>query len=71
MLEDVERTTIGSYGVSGIVWHGTIRKNYIEYARCRVTNDAFSQQNSEHNQHLTTCRMRGILIVNVQGRLVW
>ena len=70
MLEDVERTTIGSYGVSGVVWHGTIRKNYVEYASCHVTNDAFSQRNSEHNQHLTTCRMRGIPTVNVQGRLV-
>ena len=70
MLEDVECTTIGSYGVSGVVWHGTVRKNYVEHASCRVTNDAFSQRNSEHNQHLTTCKMCGIPIVNVQGRLV-
>ena len=70
MLEDVERTTIGSYGVSGVVWHGTVCKNYVEYASCHVTNDVFSQRNSEHNQQLTTCRMCGIPIVNVQGRLV-
>ena len=70
MLEDVERTTIGSYGVSGVVWHGTIRKNYVEHASCHVTNDAFSQRNSERNQHLRTCRMRGIPIVNVQCCLV-
>ena len=52
MLEDVERTTIGSYGVSGVVWYGTVRKNYVEHASCHVTIDAFSQRNSEHNQHL-------------------
>ena len=70
MLEDVERTTIGSYGVSGVLWHGTVRKNYVEHASCHVTIDTFSQRNSKHNQHLTICRMRGIPIVNVQGRLV-
>ena len=70
MLEDVELTTIGSYCVSGVVWHGTVLKNYIEHASCHVTNDAFSQRKSEHNQHLATCRMCGIPIVNVQGRLV-
>ena len=70
MLEDEECTTIDSYGVSGVVWHGTIRKNYVEHASCHVTNNAFSQQNSEHNQHLTTGRMRRIPIINVQGRLV-
>ena len=70
MLEDVELTTIGSYGVSGVVWHGTILKNYVEHASCHVTNNVFSQRKSEHNQHLATCRMRGIPIVNVQGRLV-
>ena len=32
MLKDTERTTIGSYGMSGVVWHGTIHKNYIEHA---------------------------------------
>ena len=69
-LKDVERTTIGSYGVSGVVWHGTVYKKYVEHASCHVTIDAFSQRNSKHNQHLTTCRMRGIPIVNVQGRLV-
>ena len=57
MLEDAERTTIGSYGMSGI---GTVRKNYIEHASCHVTIDAFSRRNSEHNQHLATCRMSGI-----------
>ena len=67
MLEDVERTTIGSCRVSGVVWYGTVHKNYVEHASCHVRNDAFSQQNSEHNQHLTTCRMRGIPVVNVQG----
>ena len=67
MLEGVERTTIGSYGVSGVVWHGTVRKNYVEHASCHVT---IGQRTSEHNQHLTTCRIRGIPIVNVQGRLV-
>ena len=70
MLENVERTTIGSYGVSGVVWHGTVHKNYVEHASYHLTNDVFSQRNSEHNQHLTTCKMREILIVNVQGRLV-
>ena len=70
MLEDVEHTTIGSYGVSDVVWHGTIRKNYVEHVSCHVTNDVFSQRNSEHNEHLTTCRMCGIPIVNVQGGLV-
>ena len=34
MLEDAEHTTIGSYGVSGIVWYGTICKNYVEHACC-------------------------------------
>ena len=70
MLDNVERTTISSYGVSGVVWYGTVRKNYVEHARYHVTNDAFSQRICEHNQHLTTCTMRGIPIVNVQGRLV-
>ena len=70
MLEDVERTTIGSYGVSGVVWQGIVRKKYVEHASCHVTNDVFSQRNSEHNQHLPTCRRHGIPIVNVQGRLV-
>ena len=64
MLEDTERTNIGSYGVSGI---GTVRKNYVARARCHVTINAFSQRNSEHNQHLATCRISGIPIVNVQG----
>ena len=67
LLQDLERTTIASNGMSGIVWHGTVRKNYVEHASCHVTNDAFSQRNSEHNQHLTTCRMHGIPIDNVQG----
>ena len=43
MLEDAECTTIGIYGVSGIVWYGTVRKNYVEHASCHVTIDAFSQ----------------------------
>ena len=34
ILEDVERTTIGSYGVSGVVWHGTVRKNYVQHVSC-------------------------------------
>ena len=67
ILKDVERTTISSYGVSGI---GTVRKNYVEHASCHVTIDVFNQCNSEHNQHLATCRISGIPIVNVQGRLV-
>ena len=66
----MERTTIGSYGVSGVVWHGTVRNSYVEHASCHVTNDAFSQRSSERNQHLRTCRMRGIPIVNVQDCLV-
>ena len=56
MLEDVECTTIGSYGVSGVVWHGTVRKNYVEHMSCHVTNDALSPRNSERNQHPTTYR---------------
>ena len=43
MLEDAERTTIGSYGVSGIVWYVPSVKNYVEHASCHVTIDAFSQ----------------------------
>ena len=68
MLEDAERTTIGSYSVSGIAmaWY----QNYFEHASCHVTINAFCQRNSEHNQHLATCRMSGIPIVNVQGCLV-
>ena len=42
MLEDAECSTIGSYGVSGIVRHGTVRKNYVEHVSCHVTLDAFS-----------------------------
>ena len=71
MLEDAERTTIGSYSVSGIAmaWYRPY-KNYVEHANCcHVTIDAFCQRNSEHNQR--PCRMSGIPIVNVQGRLVW
>ena len=48
----------------------TVHKNYVKHVSCHVTIDAFSQRNSEHNQHLATCRMSGIPIVNVQGRLV-
>ena len=49
----------------------TVRKDYVEHMSCHVAIDAFSQRNSEHNQHLATCRMSGIPIVNVlQGHLV-
>ena len=70
MLEDAERTTIGSYSVSGIAmaWYtGTVRKNYIEHTSCHVTINAFCQRNSEHNQHLATCTMSGIPIVKGIG----
>ena len=68
MFEDAERTTIDNYGVIGIAmaWYCP----YVEHASCRVTIDTFRQRNSEHNQHLPTCRMSGIPIVNVQGHLV-
>ena len=68
MLEDAERTTIGSYGVSGIAMAYGMVPNYVEHASCHVTIDAFCQRNSDH---LATCRMSGIpAIVNAQGRLV-
>ena len=35
------------------LWHGSIHKNYVEYASCYVKNDAFSKRNSEH---YNTCR---------------
>ena len=70
MLKDVERTTIGRYGVSRVDMAWYTVSNYVEHASCHVTINAFFQRNSEHNQHLTTCRMRGIPIVNVQGSLV-
>ena len=56
MLEDVERTTIGSYGVSGVVWHGTVRKNYVEHASCHVTIDVFNLA-SEIPSTINTCRL--------------
>ena len=44
MLEDAERTTIGSYGVSGIamgLWHGTTP---VEHVSCHATIDALASK---------------------------
>ena len=56
-----------NYGVNGIAktWYGiySVRKNYIEHTSYHVTNDIFSQRNFEHNQHMATCRISEIAIV--------
>ena len=70
LVLDARRRGAHNYWQLWREWYGYVRKNFVEHASCHVTIDAFSQRNSEHNQHLATCRIPGIPIVNVQGRPV-